>query len=174
MNREEIGNRHGIWIMGHMACTVFRPPASANLIRIASVTDEDGRDYHVFRRLVYPELYGAILLLNFDDFGGVGGGLGHGAITSAQAAEVVSFFESLSESSPLVIHCWAGVSRSAAVGLAYCYFRGNRDAFADIAASEDFAPNAGVFELIKAEIDSRTDSGMGPAIEEWLDVAKGN
>jgi len=66
-DRDWLGRRHNIWVLSHLACTIFKPPTKASLIRICSVTDDDTYGFSHFKQLIFPEHYRDILHLKFDD-----------------------------------------------------------------------------------------------------------
>jgi predicted protein tyrosine phosphatase len=53
---------------------------------------------------------------------------GHTAPTAADAVKLIGFLESWTRGAPMLIHCWAGISRStAAAYIASCMFRPQAD-----------------------------------------------
>ena len=77
---------------------------------------------------------------------------GHRAPNAADAAKLIGFFRSWTRKSPMLIHCWAGISRStAAAFVASCMFRPDTDemALADElrAASPSATPNRLIVSL---------------------------
>lgn len=168
--RFKIGYKHGIWIMGHHVCTEFKPFKDSYLIRIASANNDETYTKifgsNDFKPLVYKEIYAEILELLFDDVGS--GDPGMTVFGKEHAKKVIDFFEKIPKGENLVVHCWAGISRSSAVGCAWAYYNKDTEAEMAIRSSSFAVPNSLVYSEICKEINARMYPELGRELSAFV------
>jgi predicted protein tyrosine phosphatase len=71
------------------------------------------------------------------------------------AERLISFIQEWDQSAPMLIHCWAGISRStAAAYTALCLLRDNEDEFALAEELREASPSATPNRLIVSQVDT--------------------
>lgn len=119
---------------------------------IISICNTNGSMVHWFN-----DNHNNVLNLDFDDVTFTDEEAGSYALTGSQASMIVDFFEQHTDAKNMVVHCEAGISRSAAVAVCFVDFLrmiGKRDV--TLHKNYAFSPNPLVERLIHKEFENRT------------------
>ncbi len=81
-------------------------------------------------------------------------------MTREQASQIVDMFEACQGLDLMVIHCWAGISRSSAISAAWSIFQNDLTLWQHIVNSEFFSINLHVLSLLLDEINKRNFNAL--------------
>lgn len=118
---------------------------------IVSICNTDGSMIHWFKKQ-----HNNVLNIDFDDSTFDDEESGIFSITESQAKDIVDFFENNIHVDNFIVHCEAGISRSAAVAVCFVDFL-HINGIRDITLHENFSfhPNPKVERLIHKEFSNR-------------------
>lgn len=147
---------HGLEILSESKAITAKPDIAGYNVMIR-ISDYDWKD----QELAFPDCYTDILSLKFPDIGCRDTLARHSGsktlVDEEQAKKLLTFFEEHRACDHMVIHCWAGISRSSAVGLLWTRFKGNKEAEALILENDLFQPNPLVLEDVGQLLFSGAD-----------------
>lgn len=145
----------GVLILSHSRARSFRPSKfgvadDCSMIRVEDPEAE-------FKALVFEKEFKEVFQYKFDDadtqYNKVFGWMS--LMTREQAESIVNAFEIIKDRKLVVIHCYAGVSRSSAIACAFCQFIGDLETENLIRTCKKYVPNSHVFSLLMQVINER-------------------
>jgi predicted protein tyrosine phosphatase len=145
---------HGVLVLSLPQVLCTRPVKSTRLISISSPGSSP----------LPPEVterYSSTLVLQFYDEREIDGG---SPFTIEQARSLYDYLHTNAHTR-YVIHCHAGISRSAAVALCVAVVRNDSPLFFEILTNDTFSPNTTVFRLFLQAYYEATEST--PCITQW-------
>jgi len=137
---------HGILILSEEDAVNLMEPPTCQQVSCLRISDPGYR---------LPELHGGFYnhVGEFKFFDIERDSYSRKAMTSEIAGRLVEFFKQIGDDF-LVIHCFAGISRSSAVGMAFARFKQDDELFETIRHSCWFDPNLHVYNLLSETIPS--------------------